>query len=498
MTTDALIAAVDQMHLFDHASSTTPLQIPHILRLPNEIIETIISEASRIMQRRGAPKFLGWAYPEHEAQQLRSLALTCRRFYVLCAPYLWRDKEFILPREDDEKLQEQEDVQMATDILSRQQTILKQPFGCFVRSLCRDLSNGPHYNMNNSRLMAQLVCNLRALRIDFHPKARAEHYGLSFFIEHCPQLNELYLENCRDTYNDFHSLVRCERRLTSLTLLCCTIKQSTLNGIAQLCKRTLRRLMLQRVLIEPGDPDTHDSHNMTSATMTVSHVLPIPMPCYTQLLYHQQLTQLALSDPLSYSLIELIVRGSPQLSRLAIIVRETDPVCCTHALLLLGELKELHVLSLAFRNVHPLSTAYERLPCRAISSAWHYFADRLPQLQLIHVSASQLLLPADFFTRLLDSHPYLSHIMFHHIAYITNNAFEEYPAANDNNTPSISTIYRNELAHANNGIDAWKHDPGFEKHFLSFDQAYARGFRCFDENDNVCFVKGFEDWIRLD
>jgi hypothetical protein len=32
--------------------------------------------------------------------------------------------------------------------------------------------------------------------------------------------------------------------------------------------------------------------------------------------------------------------------------------------------------------------------------------------------------------------------------------------------------------------------------FMSYEQAQKRGFSCFDLNDRVCFVKGFEEWTR--
>ncbi|CAO3592216.1 unnamed protein product [Absidia cylindrospora] len=168
-----------------HHNMERKLERSLLLQLPSEILEHIIYVASKIA-RNDQYQFSSWQYPEHSYTHLKYIALTCRRLYILCTPYLWRDKEFILPAEND-KPNNSSNVHMATDILSEQAALFHHlcHLGCYVRSLCRDLTNSPHYDLSNSCLMARLVCNLRALRIDFHPSPRTEHYGLRYFAQHC-------------------------------------------------------------------------------------------------------------------------------------------------------------------------------------------------------------------------------------------------------------------------------------------------------------------------
>ncbi|KAG2220014.1 hypothetical protein INT45_010382 [Circinella minor] len=509
--------------------STAPQELPHIFRLPNEILEEIIRTTARV-ERDEDRQFLGWQFPEHQHTQMKQIALSCRRFYALCIPYLWRDKEFILPREDDETKIDSRTVQLATDILSRQTHLInnsnntvdddgditkqqrrnKRHFGAFVRSLCRDLTNGPHYDMNNSRLMAELVCNLRALRIDFHPKARAEHYGLKFFVQSCPMLDELYLENCRDTYDDFASLLQYNRPLTSLTLLCCTIKEQTWHQLIELNKKSLKKLLLQRVLIEE-DPNKNDNSNTGPSslsstiiknitTASIVPLIPIPHTAYDHLFYNQQLTHLALSDAICYPMLNRIVTGSPQLLKLAIIIKESDPILTTRCILLLAQLRRLRILSLAFRSVHPLSTDYERLPCRAPSQAWTYFAQHMMDLRLIHVSASQLLLTHDFFSTLFNQQQQqqqlsfkklLSQVMLHHVTHVaTPISFDAWT------DQQVLDAYNKEIAITQDIMDPWLINNDWQGYFLTYDQAQEKGFRCFEQEDHVCFVKGFEDWCE--
>ncbi|KAI8393296.1 uncharacterized protein BYT42DRAFT_550558 [Radiomyces spectabilis] len=466
-----------------------------LLKLPNEILEAVIRAASTI-ERDDECQFLGWQYPEYEYADLKAIALTCRRLYMLCAPYLWRDKEFILPRQDDQK-NETAEVQMATDILSKQALFQRlRHLGCYVRSLSRDLTNGPHYDMSNSNLMAQLVCNLRALRIDFHPKVRSEHYGLKFFIQHCPSLSELYLENCRDTYDDFWSLIEYRHPLRSLTLLCCTVKEQTLLQLINLFKPTLKRLLLQKVLIEP-DPlhstktDSHPlySHHDVSPKRIPSHI-------YVHMLSSQNLTRLALSDSIAYSTLEKIVEGSPKLEKLAIILHEMNPVLATRCILLLAKLDCLTILSLAFRHIFPRTNTYQRLPCCAPASAWSYFASHLPSLRLIHISATQLLLHSDFMLRLVTARSHLLHVMLHHIAWVPDDELD----ITELNDDQIAEAHAKDMATASDRMDAWQQDPclwqDIQSYFLSYDEAELKGFRCFDETDQVCFVKGFDDWTK--
>ncbi|KAI9257272.1 hypothetical protein BDA99DRAFT_515974 [Phascolomyces articulosus] len=518
-------------------SSQKKKELPHIFRLPNEILEEIIQTTARV-ERDDDRQFLGWQFPEHQHTQLKQVALCCRRFYALCVPYLWRDKEFILPREDDETKIDSRTVQLATDILSRETHLVQQQqhlhheeeqetkqqrrkrkrhFGAYVRSLCRDLTNGPHYDMNNSRLMAELVCNLRALRIDFHPKARAEHYGLTFFVQSCPLLEELYLENCRDTYDDFASLLHFKRRLTSLTLLCCTIKEQTWHHLIELNKKSLKKLLLQRVLIEKdpnmnNDNSSHTHYPITVikniTTASIVPLIPIPHTAYDHLFSNQQLTHLALSDAICYPMLNRIVNGSPHLIKLAIIVKESEPILSTRCILLLAQLHQLRILSLAFRSVHPLSTDYERLPCRAPSQTWTYFAQHMSQLRLIHVSASQLLLTHDFFSTLFgpSTPSALSQVMLHHVSHVvTPIHFDEWT------DQQVVDAYHKEILTAQDTMDAWSsssslsasnassscmNEGWWQGYFLTFDQAQEKGFRCFEQEDQVCFVKGFEDWCE--
>ncbi|KAG0167626.1 hypothetical protein DFQ28_005921 [Apophysomyces sp. BC1034] len=444
----------------------------YFLQLPNELLEDIIHITSRVEFSKY--RFIGWKYPDHEYDLLQPIALTCRRLYILCAPYLWRDKEFILPREDDDR--RRHDTPMATDILSTQGLFPNTLRGHYVRSLSRDLINGTHYDMNNSELMAQLVCHLRALRIDFHPKTRSEHYGLRLFAQFCPSLSELYLENCRDTYDDFQSLIEYRRSLTSLTLLCCTIKQDTLSQLIDLFKPTLRSLLFQRVLIE--------QQQFNKAT-------PIPIPLYRRLL-SCHLTQLALSDSLGFSLVQTIVQNSPKLEKLAIILHELEPVLVTRSILLLATLDSLVILSLAFRRVQPLSTVYERLPCCAPARLWSHFASRLPSLQLIHVSTSRLLLNSDFMARFFQRQR--QHVMLHHIAWCPK--VNESDAIDENDENGLWTEYLNDLDNSVDTVDAWQSGEQREhgRYILTCEEAKSIGFKCFDNTDRVCFVKGFDDW----
>lgn len=464
---------------------------PRILDLPNEILEHIIDVASATEGLGQDTHFLGWTYPTYQHAQLKSLALTCRRLYALCVPFVWRDKEFILPREDDQRRSDRAGAQTATDILAKRPLFRNQEaknFGYYVRTLCRDLTNGPHYDMRNSQLLAQLVCNLQALRIDFHSKARSEHYGLRFFIQHCPHLSELYLENCRDTFDDFHALVEFRRPLRSVTLICCTVRQRTLDQLIDLCKSTLRRLMLQRVLIEPDDDKQHRSSSLlltrttTAATLAVSQIMPIPLSTYTSIFRDQRLTQLALSDSVSYGLLYTIVQGSPHLTKLAIVLHETEPATVTRCLLLLATLKRLSILSLAFRQVHPLSTAYVRLPCAAPAAAWSHFARQPLPLRLVHVSASQLLMRPDTLSLLASRIP---QIMLHPVAWVPPDPADGL---------DIHEAYRFNREHAEATLDAWSKEEDtwntLKPHLMTFKQAQEKGFQCFDSSDTVCFIKG--------
>ncbi|KAI9023686.1 hypothetical protein CLU79DRAFT_747749 [Phycomyces nitens] len=458
-----------------------------LLQLPNEILEVILHKTTKIERDDGC-QFLGWQYPEYRYSDLRSVALSCRKLFIMCAPFLWRDKEFILPREDDEK-SDSVPVQIATDILSQPALFLPRQLGSYVRSLSRDLTNAANYDLANSSLMARLVCNLQALRIDFHSKFRLEHYGLRFFAQHCPHLSELYLEHCRDTYDDFNSFLQYSRPLRSLTLLSCTIKKSTLQNIVELSQHSLRSLLLQRVRLEP-ELTKYRSHSPPAVTEITTSV-------YLHLFSFLHLTRLALSDSLSHPVLEEIVKGSPRLEKLAIIIHETSPILAARCIILLVQLDRLVILSLAFRRIHPLSREYERIPCFAPASAWTYFASNLPNLHLIHISASKLLLHADFFARLLDGGKCrIPHVMLHHISWVKGSSHQLSFLPDDE---ELLNEYRQNIASAQDSIEVWQQEPIWEDtsgSFLTLEQANTKGFRCFNESDRVCFVQGFEKWIR--
>jgi hypothetical protein len=449
------------------ATSATLMLSPygHILCLPDELLELIVRYASQATEDDRC-QFLGWQYPKNNYNDLKNVARTCRRLYMITAPSLWRDKDFILPSENDTN-NDNSAVGAATDVLSRR-TILHYPrfVGYYVRSLSRDLTSGCHYDMKNSALMSQLVPNLRSLRMDFSPLERTERYGLDLFVENCFNLDELYLENCRDTFDDFKSLLKFQRPLRRLTLLSCTIKEATLIELMRISQTSLEDVLFQRVLLEPPTPfEDRQRHFGRARPMAISQ------PLYTSILSHHSLTHLALSDSIPYSTVHTIITGSSKLEKLAIILDETDPILTNHCIMLLASLSQLTVLSLAFRSVDPYSGSYERLPCLASPAAWSYFAARLPRIALIHISAIEIRLTADFFVRLFTYHNHLPNVMLHHIRWADDETGNE--------------LVREWLG--------WK---DIQDCFMSYEQAQKRGFSCFDLNDRVCFVKGFEEWTR--
>ncbi|KAI8096967.1 uncharacterized protein BX664DRAFT_383328 [Halteromyces radiatus] len=513
-----------------------------LLQLPSEILEHIICIASKI-PRKEQYQFSSWQYPEHSYSHLKVLALTCRQLYILCTPYLWRDKEFILPAESD-KPNDFSRVHMATDILAEQASLFHQLYhlGSYVRSLCRDLTNSPHYDLPNSLLMAHLVCNLRALRIDFHPKPRTEHYGLRYFVQLCPSLIELYLENCRDTFDDFFSLIQYQRQLRSLTLLNCTIKADTLIQLANLCRGSLQSLLLQQVWIEPcGISDQPLSiisnnntmtgiNNLTTSYLHSNQSTFIASSLYTHLLTSQSsLTRLALSDSVTLEILEALALGSPHLERLAIAIHEQHPSRVASCLFTLSKFKYLTLLSLAFRHVN--NSFQQRLSCCVPAYHWTLFLHQLCRLQFLHISASQILVHDNFITELLQqsssTFSTLQHIMLHHVALVPTPSTttmtttttsssssslmikqQEQENKNKKNGQSLKQedlqdtvrAYEQDLALAQNTIDSWQQSSHLWKqvdgYILSLDEAERKGFSCFDSADQVCFVKGFTDWIK--
>lgn len=455
-----------------------------LLLLPSEILERIINLSSAVDQKDNQ-QFHGWTYPEHTQVVLKSIALSCRQLYILVAPFLWRSKEFILPREDDEK-SENVKVQMATDILSKRALFQKDyNLGDYVRSLSRDLTNGPHYDLTNSKLMAQLVVNLKALRIDFHPKARTEHYGLRYFVEYCPSLKELYLTHCRDTFDDFLSLVDFKPPLVSLTLTDCTIKEKTLGKLSTSLP-LLKNLLLQQVLIEPSIATKSNTHLIDFNQFihpfhyVNSRSTQIPPHLY-QAFIQQNLTNLALNDSISHVLVQDIVQYSPGLEKLAIVLHELNPDHVSQSIQAISNLSKLSILSLAFRKYYPLSKESEKLPCHVPAATWTCFAQKLPLLTLLYISATRLIVNAEFITTLLSTSPQLSNIIIHNLGLVTTT-----PSLNDEEQ-DIRDVYLQECESLSFDIQDWTEKDGL----YTYKEAKERGYHCFDETDQVCFIKGF-------
>ncbi|CAO3615074.1 unnamed protein product [Mucor hiemalis] len=462
-----------------------PRRESHFLKLPSEILQQIIHLSAIKEENDVHYEIHGWPYPEHSYIHLKSIALCCRRLYILVAPFLWRDKEFILPREDDEKSKHPV-VQMATDILSKK-ALFQQDYnlGDYVRSLSRDLTHGPHYNLTNSKLMAQLVLNLQALRIDFHPKARSEEYGLRYFVEYCPNLSELYLSNCRDTFDDFLSLHEFKPPLKALTLTDCTMKEATLNALSTHSLPLLSKLLLQHVLIEPSLPTRSNTH-LIDTTLSFIHPFHyqntnatlIPFAIYQSFIKHHQLTQLALGDSVPYSVVQELITSSPYLEKLAIVLHDTDPVYVNKGLHAISQLSSLSILSLAFRRTDPISKESEKLPCHVPAQCWHKFASQLPSLKSLYISSSRVLLYPNFITTLFNTSPHLSNVIIHNIALVTSTPSD---------THELFDAYTNDSLNISYSIQDWNTKDGF----YTCQQAKDKGFECFDETDQVCYIKGF-------
>ncbi|KAI7888216.1 uncharacterized protein EV154DRAFT_545019 [Mucor mucedo] len=458
-----------------------------LLKLPSEILEDIIHLSSAV-EKKDTHQFHGWRYPEYTHVDLKNIALCCRYLYILVAPFLWRYKEFILPREDDEKHQRHIKVQMATDLLSKRALFQKNyALGDYVRSLSRDLTNGPHYDLSNSQLMAQLVVNLRALRIDFHPKERSELYGLRYFFEYCPHLSELYLTHCRDTFDDFLALIEFQPPLISLTLTDCTIKESTFAQFPNSLNR-LQHLLLQQVLIEPSIPTKSNTHLIDpNQFIHPFHYLnskstPIPSSLYQSFFTQQSLTHLALNDSVSHSLVSDIVHHSPLLEKLAIVLHDLDPLHVSQCIHHISQLSRLSILSLAFRKYYPLSKECEKLPCHVPSATWLHFASHFPHLTLLYISATRLLVDANFIPTLLHTSPHLSNIIIHNMALVVS------PIDRSEEEENVRDMYLRECESLLFDVEDWT---DHRNDLYTYEEAKERGYRCFDETDRVCFIKGF-------
>ncbi|KAI8067559.1 hypothetical protein BC940DRAFT_301035 [Gongronella butleri] len=488
-----------------------------LLDLPDEILDHVVNVGSCIVKH---PKntLLSWPYPEHSSTHLQALALTCRKLYVLCLPYLWRDKEFILPEASTQPSTTQSLI--ATDIL-REPSALKQhddqPLGWYVRSLSRDLSTSPHYNLANSALMACLVANLRALRMDFHPKPRCEHYGLAYFAQHCAMLTELYLDNCRDTFDDFGSLVIHDRALESLTLVSCSIKPGTLLAILHKSRSKLQSLHLQSVWLEPvnamDDTNTPRRNSLTSAYLASRAVTMIPAFLYTSLLANlPALTRIALSDSLSLDLVQCLVNGSPHLERVTLSLHEQQPTRIITALNALASLSRLAFMSLAFR--YQTNDAQQRLPCALPAAQVHQWLAKLPaSLAFLHLSAQQLLLHPDTVAAIVQA-PRLAHVLLHHVALppppLTNSLSSSsiassssisspwQPNAVQTEVPNdLARAYDHESINAQSSLAAWQFLPSWpqlQPFVVPCAQVQQRGISAFDPINQICVVKGFDNW----
>ncbi|KAI9272482.1 hypothetical protein BY458DRAFT_163060 [Sporodiniella umbellata] len=454
-----------------------------LLNLPSEIIESIICLSSS--KPYSETDFLGWQYPEHNYTHLEAIALSCQRLYKLCAPFLWKHKEFILPRVND--IRASESIRMATDLLSTPAALSPDHvLGNHVCSLYRDLTSGPHFDLANSKLMAGLVTNLKALRIDFHPLPRADHYGLVYFLAACPHLTELFISHCQDTFDDFDTLCQYKPKLISLTLISCTIKQKTLENIIQLFHPTLKKFLFRQVLIEPTNiQQKTNAHNMSLqlGSMHPLHyqhigVSAIPQTIYLESIHH--LTQLALTDSISYDTLEHIVNVSPKLEKLAIVLHDYYPQEIASSVIALTYLDKMQVLSIAFRKYYPISREFERIPCHAPSHVWSLLVNSMPKLRSLYISTSRMLVSVDFIPKLLDMHPYLENVMIYSIAFTTLNWQKK---------NSLRYMYLEECKFVTFNICK-----EYQKYLYTRQEAIEKNFaRIMDDVSDVqlCFAKGY-------
>ncbi|KAI7907654.1 uncharacterized protein BX663DRAFT_491580 [Cokeromyces recurvatus] len=499
-----------------------------ILKLPNELLQYIF-HLSSIRIKREEHQFLGWNYPEHSYEELTSIASCCRHFYLLCAPFLWKDKEFILPYESDEKSKSTK-IQMATDILAHKALFQDDyQLGDYVRSLSRDLTRGVQFDLVNTQLMAQLLKNLHALRIEFHPLQRTEHYGLCYFLQYCPHLKELYLNHCHDTFDDFYSLVEYKPTLEAITLSNCTIKEATLSKLVHLFKPSLQRILLEYVLIEPSVMSSRRQHEQ-GIQLEIEHisyyyphhffssnVKEIPTALLESLLVnHPYLTQFALTtDSISFQFLELMVQHAPLLEKLSIALHEVSPYYVERALRAIGQLNRLTTLSIVFKQCGSLSKDCIQLACHAPASAWTFFAKQLPKLRLFHISARRLIVTRYFLPTLFTTCTLLKYVMIHNLALSTDDAKEEEEEEekkkneNENENGNRSS---NKMIIENEGdeiaktaavrrymkycksityqLNAW--DKEYQEDLYTFERALRRGFDYFDDGvDHLCFIRGF-------
>ncbi|RUS17174.1 hypothetical protein BC937DRAFT_90304 [Endogone sp. FLAS-F59071] len=434
------------LHTFS-ASSKSPAAVRQnsIHVLPNEILRQIFIEAAMYDEDSDAV-FRGWQYPEFRYSVIRNLSSTCKLFYMICAPLLWKDQDF--PLTNDEETGEGTNATDASEILSRRALFFERHVGSYVESISRNLNLDHDNDLKTSEQIAKLIPNLRSLRLEFNKEKRYHTYGLKYFAENCPHLNEINIQNCTDEFDDFKSLVTYPRRLKSITLINSTINIDTLREIARICKPTLRQLLLQYVR-------PHGLHEM------------IPTHIYHDLFRGQNLTNIAITDAsLTAETIAILVAGSPNLRKLAMLIEEQ--VQADDVIIQLSTLTQLATLSLAWRRVYTEGSV--RIRCETSFAAWNKFAVSLPSIKYIHITALGIKLPGDFFLKLFETHPDIPNVMFHHI------------------DGELTTFKPHMKEYSRRGVD----------YFSTYDGLVKRGFDCFTTSDQFCFVKGFEDWTKTD
>ncbi|KAI8372099.1 hypothetical protein BD560DRAFT_328789, partial [Blakeslea trispora] len=439
----------------------------NLLDLPNEIIVAIIQQAASLKIDKKS-LLDPWPYPEYSYTGLQPIALCCHRLYTLSLPLIWKDKVFILPGLDD--LQRTADASVtATDILSTPVLSQHVHLGEYVRSLHRQLSNSPVFDLHNSRSIAQQVIHLRALRIDFHPQTRMAHYGLCYFAQYCPHLSELYLSYCRDTFNDFRSLIDFRPPLTSLVLESCTLKQDTFIALFALYSASLSCVKFDQVEMEGENgliawPWLSPSFQFSAEPM---------IQCSSRL------TEFALTSlSLTTAQLQTLVLHAPLLQSLTVMLHETAPLQAHQALETICSLAQLEALSIAFSESDTVRN--QRLPCHVPSKMWTHFATQFPQLHVLHIVSQQLLVSTDFLPLLIRSSPFLSDVLIHHVGLVLDPCL----------SGSIEESYVTECAQMTFDRAAW---PASQNEYVyTIDEMKMRGTDYFDnEMDQICLVKNF-------
>ncbi|OBZ82332.1 hypothetical protein A0J61_09618 [Choanephora cucurbitarum] len=439
-----------------------------LLDLPNEVIVTIIQQAANLSAEIKSA-LSPWPYPEYNYASLQPIALCCRQLYTLSLPLLWKDKVFILPGPDD--LQRTTDASVtATDILATPARFHHVHLGEYVRSLHRQLSNSPVFDLHNSMSIAQQVTHLRALRIDFHPQTRMAHYGLCYFAQHCPHLNELYLSHCRDTFDDFRSLIDFRPPLSSLVLESCTLKQNTYIALFELYSTSLSRIKFDQVEMEEE-----------SRHLLWQRVTPFPSFRFSaepMIRCSSLLTEFALTDlSLTTTQLQTLVLHAPFLQALSVMLHETAPSQACQALQAICSLTQIETLSIAFCES---DTNGRRLPCPVPSMIWTFFATQFPQLHVLHIVSQHILVSTDFLPLLIQSSPFLSDVLIHHVGLVLD------PCTSN----SIEDNYFTECNQMISDLTSW---PASQNEYVhTINELKVSGAAYFDhEMDQICLVKNF-------